>query len=528
MSFKTFFRSPRRRKQILMLCAGAVILNVGTFLYSNSYNKNRPGSSIKEQQNNLIAFDIFGGQSESTVSYNEIPPGSLVQDSKVPKSKSSIRTRGPTVPPLAPGPMDNKVAPTFPELDNPWFSHEHDGQHNSDPLGLGPDDYVNRTVESCSFRTFKNATVFSQSEFIHEYVDYKRCNLLEHPEYGSLDHWIRSHLAANTGTSGQMIIKSRFQYEQDLSYLSSDESPRMLVLAISRSKEERDNIRATWGQLVLASKGKYQLLFFIGHSLLEDQDEFAIEVEEHNDIVRTDIEESDPAFDFTLTVSMLSWMYVHCPRARFVVKTTSDAFINVHKMEQLIDQEMFAANRMYGELLKRMEPQRDSQSQIGHFVPESQWPWDNYPPFIEGPSVVISGDVVPRLLMAVTVLPTMPLVQVYLTGLVPLLGHIMRIGVSAFFGNADIDSDWDWDAQEPCYFGKYGGIHNVRSLDKMQLVQDMVDKVVGQNITCNTGPRCLVMVEGKCMKFGKEELAKTKKKTLKRPRTRNSSTMTNL
>ena len=120
-----------------------------------------------------------------------------------------------------------------------------------------------------------------------------------------------------------------------------------------------------------------------------------------------------------------------------------------------------------------------------------------------------------RLLMAVTVLPVLSLVQVYMTGLVPLLGHIMRIGVSSFF-TQDLS---DWDSQDPCDFGKYGGIHNVRDLAKMQLAQDMVDRLATQNITCDTGPRCLAAVEGKCMMFGKEERAKTsKKRTLKRPK----------
>ena len=51
-----------------------------------------------------------------------------------------------------------------------------------------------------------------------------------------------------------------------------------------------------------------------------------------------------------------------------------------------------------------------------------------FPPFLKGPSFIISGDLIPRMLMATTVIPVLPLSQVFFTGLVPLLGHMMRIG----------------------------------------------------------------------------------------------------
>jgi hypothetical protein len=61
---------------------------------------------------------------------------------------------------------------------------------------------------------------------------------------------------------------------------------------------------------------------------------------------------------------------------RFILKTTSDVFINVPKIIELIDQEMFASNRMYGELLRRMGPERQSDSKTHHHsVSIEEWPW---------------------------------------------------------------------------------------------------------------------------------------------------------
>ena len=53
---------------------------------------------------------------------------------------------------------------------------------------------------------------------------------------------------------------------------------------------------------------------------------------------------------------------------------------------------MYAANRIYGELLKRMQPQREKLSEIGHYVSNENWPWSHFPPFLQGPSFIISGD----------------------------------------------------------------------------------------------------------------------------------------
>ena len=53
---------------------------------------------------------------------------------------------------------------------------------------------------------------------------------------------------------------------------------------------------------------------------------------------------------------------------------------------------MYAANRIYGELLKRMQPQREKSSEIGHYISTQNWPWSHFPPFLQGPSFIISGD----------------------------------------------------------------------------------------------------------------------------------------
>ena len=107
-------------------------------------------------------------------------------------------------------------------------------------------------------------------------------------------------------------------------------------------------------------------------------------------IIETDIDVNDEHFEFKQTLAMLAWIYQTCNMVRFILKTTSDTFINMPKIVDLANQEMFAANRMYGELLKHMEPKRENMT-YGHLMSSQDWPWRKYPPFLKGPSIFIEN-----------------------------------------------------------------------------------------------------------------------------------------
>ena len=148
----------------------------------------------------------------------------------------------------------------------------------------------------------------------------------------------------------------------------NDDKVKIVIVPLSQSRVERDNIRATWAKNLPDS---VKLMFMTGQQLGNDGVN-----EAEDDLLQTDIDAHDPDFDFKQTLAMLSWFYKNCPRARFVLKTTSDIFLNVHKIIELVDQEMFASNRMYGELLRRMGPERKMDSNSHHhLISEEQWPW---------------------------------------------------------------------------------------------------------------------------------------------------------
>ena len=173
---------------------------------------------------------------------------------------------------------------------------------------------------------------------------------------------------------GQMLIQTRIKFnthpdtDPNLATCNDDEN-KIVIVSLSQSRLERDNIRATWAKTLPNS---VKLIFMIGKQSNTNE---VIENLEEN-LVETDIDAQDRDFDFKQTLAMLSWLYKNCPRARFILKTTSDVFINVPKIIELIDQEMFASNRMYGELLRRMGPERQSDSKTHHHsVSIEEWPW---------------------------------------------------------------------------------------------------------------------------------------------------------
>ena len=100
----------------------------------------------------------------------------------------------------------------------------------------------------------------------------------------------------------------------------------------------------------------------------------------------------------------------YCERTRFLALATDTTFVNEKRFELLAQQERFAANLIYGAMLRKMQPFRPQggdgggggpaagSDRVHHAVTVAEYPWKFYPPFVRGPSYVLSGDVVTRLL----------------------------------------------------------------------------------------------------------------------------------
>ena len=129
---------------------------------------------------------------------------------------------------------------------------------------------------------------------------------------------------------------------------------------------------------------------------------------------------------------MLNWAYEYCNQARFIAITEDSTFVNRRRVEDLANKEMYTANRVYGNLLFSMRPNHDRKG--AHQVTQEDWPWKYFPPFSVSDSLVMSSDVLPRLLLSASVAPNLPkLPKVYLTGVLPLITDVTTVRIENFF-----------------------------------------------------------------------------------------------
>jgi hypothetical protein len=83
----------------------------------------------------------------------------------------------------------------------------------------------------------------------------------------------------------------------------------------------------------------------------------------------------------------------------------------------------------------------------------------------------------------------------------------MQIGVFSFSAYYPPSKD----SEDPCDYWKFGEIHQMSNLNQMQLALDKAKESILKNQTCQVAPRCLALVEEKCMMFSKDGKKGSKK-----------------
>ena len=75
------------------------------------------------------------------------------------------------------GDLQNKRLKDIDKMFNPWLNKNHHHSEDEALLQVPSEDFELKTISNsgCSIRSFKNASIYSSSEFIHEYIDYKKC-----------------------------------------------------------------------------------------------------------------------------------------------------------------------------------------------------------------------------------------------------------------------------------------------------------------------------------------------------------------
>lgn len=172
----------------------------------------------------------------------------------------------------------------------------------------------------------------------------------------------------------------------------------LIIATVSTDIEKRQAIRLTWGNESLKTGVSIVRLFMLGVDSTMDRNVILQESEKHHDIIQKDFQ--DTYKNLTIKTMMgIDWVSVYCPRAKYVMKTDNDMFVNTDYLLDLLEPDLPAKQNYFtGFLFQNHQPHRNQNSKW--HMPHSLYSNHVYPTFCSGTGYVFSVDVAPRILRA--------------------------------------------------------------------------------------------------------------------------------
>ena len=273
----------------------------------------------------------------------------------------------------------------------------------------------------CSSFTFRVRSVTSYSDAgSGPAVSWRTKNLLKNEESVAK--------VASMDTGDKIIPGSNqtdFQFLINPSWLCSgdpeDSAVRdafLLVLVHSRADTpaQRHAIRDTWGRLSRKFHGDKQIrvLFLLGDTSVNPS--VIRESRLYRDIAMVRLQ--DTYRNLTLkALAGLHWIQKFCNRVDFVLKTDDDVYFHLPHLLQFLDTSSFSGRTpvILGSLNRNSSVLRYGLWEVD----ERDFPGERYPPYCSGNSYLLSTPAVLSLVSAARHVPTLPLEDVYLTGVLP-------------------------------------------------------------------------------------------------------------
>ncbi|XP_038053403.1 beta-1,3-galactosyltransferase 1-like [Patiria miniata] len=207
-----------------------------------------------------------------------------------------------------------------------------------------------------------------------------------------------------------------------------------LVLTAPGDSYMRSLIRKTWGSAKLVKGKRIVTMFLLGRRDAETQHLLELENNHYHDIIQENF--LDSYYNLTLKTLMgLRWAAQLCPNARYIMKVDVDMFVNVYNLVDRLDTAP-TLNFAEGNLKDVTEPIRNRQSKW--YTSRDVYPDKTYPPYLDGPAYLISGDLSARIFGTSLNVRFLPWEDAY-------MGIIMhRIGVEPRF-NGKYSNYLDYD-----------------------------------------------------------------------------------
>ncbi|KAH8323552.1 hypothetical protein KR067_013429, partial [Drosophila pandora] len=240
---------------------------------------------------------------------------------------------------------------------------------------------------------------------------------------------------------------------------------KLLVLISSAMSHEaaRMSIRQTW--MHYGTRRDVGMAFVLGRGNNDTLNK-ALTQENfiYGDLIRGNF--IDSYNNLTLkTISTLEWADLHCPQAKYVLKTDDDMFINVPKLLAFLDKHK-DKRTIYGRLAKKWKPIRNKKSK--YYVSVDQFAAGVFPSFTTGPAYVLTGDIVHELYVRSLKTVYLKLEDVFTTGIVAQALGIKRLQANEFV-NRRISFN-------PCNIRNAISVHMIKSNEQFDLWKKLLDQ----------------------------------------------------
>ena len=184
----------------------------------------------------------------------------------------------------------------------------------------------------------------------------------------------------------------------------------IMISSTASKRSSRDAIRETWGLACNNPNTTIKCLFLFGKTNNASANAaLAAESKRHHDIVQHDFHDTYANLTYK-TMTAMKWAAEKCPDAAYVMKTDDDMFVNTELLPVLL-QAAPSVRFMGGVCWGPSPPHRERNSKW--YVSFQQYGRSSFPPMCSGTGYVMSGDVVPDILVQSKNIPFFYLEDVY-------------------------------------------------------------------------------------------------------------------
>uniref|UniRef100_A0A1B6LV84 Hexosyltransferase n=1 Tax=Graphocephala atropunctata TaxID=36148 RepID=A0A1B6LV84_9HEMI len=272
-----------------------------------------------------------------------------------------------------------------------------------------------------------------------------------------------------TKTKGGILTRNIYTAGHNLSVpeLCPELGARLRLLIVITTAPDhvaaRMAVRQTWGHYT--QRKDVAIAFCIGTTSKPEVMTGILEEEEmYGDIIQGNF--IDSYDNLTLkTVSILEWIDNYCPRAKFVLKTDDDMFINIPKLLEFMHSHENAQRTIFGRLAKKWKPIRNSRSK--YYVSVDQFSPPIFPDFTTGPAYLLTSDIIHELYDHALDVTYLKLEDVYTTGIIAQSLNIKRVHINEFL-NKRIPFN-------VCNIKKGISIHMIKSHEQFDLWKKLLD-----------------------------------------------------